>query len=178
MNHLDTNNILTESQHGSRPERSWELQLITTSHDITRLHDWWNIKQVDAIVIDFTKAFDKVPHKLLALKLIYYDMSGSLLHRITAFLTNRTQRVLLDGSSSDTVPVSLSVPQGTVLGPFLFLLYINDLPLPTSNSSTWLFADDRFLLRLLTTANFYKRLGLLPLGEYLTCISFPTIVNF
>ncbi len=79
-----------------------------------------DIRQVDAIVLDFAKAFDKVPHKRLTLKLKYYGISGPILHWLTAFLTNRTQRVLLDGSSSDTVPVSSDVPQGTVLGSLLF----------------------------------------------------------
>ncbi len=68
------------------------------------------------IVLDFAKAFDKVPHKRLTLKLKYYGISGPILHWITAFLTKRTQRVL-DGSSSDTVPVSSGGPQGTVLDP-------------------------------------------------------------
>ncbi len=76
-----------------------------------------------------------------------------ILHWLTAFLTDRTQRALLDGSSSDTVPVSSGVPQGTVLGPLLFLLYINDLPLSTCNSSTRLFADDSLLYRAVKTSD-------------------------
>ncbi len=89
----------------------------------------------------------------LTLKLKYYGTSVPILHWITTFLTNRTQRVLLDGSSSDTVPVSPGVPQGTVLGPLLFLLYVNDLPLSTLNSSTRLFADDSLLFRAVKTPN-------------------------
>ncbi len=72
-------------------------------------------KETALIVLDFAKAFDKVPHKRLTLKLKYYGISGPILHWLTAFLTDRTQRVLLDGSSSDTVPVSSGVPQGTGL---------------------------------------------------------------
>ncbi len=142
MNHLDANNILTDTQHGFRPRSSCESQLITTFHDIAGQLDRRDIKQVDAIVLDFAKAFDKVPHRRLTLKLKYYGISEPILHWLTAFLTDRTERVLLDRSSSDTVSVSSFVPQGTVLGLLLFLLYINDLPLSTRNSSTRLFADD------------------------------------
>ncbi len=119
---------------------------------MTRLLDGRDIKQVDTIVLNFAKAFDKVPHKRLTLKLKYYGISGPILQWITAFLTNRTQRVL-DGSSSDTVPVSSGVPQGTVLVPLLFLLYIDHLPLSTPNSSTRLFVDDSLLFRAVKTAD-------------------------
>ncbi len=105
------------------------------------------------IVLDFAKAFDKVPHKRLTLKLKYYGISGSILHWITAFLTNQTRCVLLEGSSYDTVPVSLGVPQGTILGPLLILPYINDLPLSMPNSSTRLFTNDRLLFRAVKTTD-------------------------
>ncbi len=80
-----------------------------------------------------------------------YGISGPILHWLTAFLTDRTQCGLLDESSSDTVPVPSGVPQGTVPGPLLFLLYITDLPLSTCNSSTRLFADESLLFKAVKT---------------------------
>ncbi len=153
MNHLDTNNILTDSQHSFWPKRWCKLKLITTFHDITRLLDRHNIELVDIIVLDFAKAFDKVPHERLTLKLKYYGISWPILHWITTFLTNGTQCVLLGGSSYDIVPVSSGVPKGTVLGPLLFLLYIDNLPLSTPNYSTRLFANDSLLFGTVNTTD-------------------------
>ncbi len=131
---------MTDSQHGFRPKRSCETQLLVTTHDTLHSLNDPKIRQVDAIVLDFAKAFDKVPHQRLLAKLGYYGIRG-LLHWIKTFLTTRKQRVVLDGSQSSSIPVTSGVPQGTVLDPLLFLSYINDLPLSLS-STTRLFADD------------------------------------
>ena len=103
-------------------------------------------KQVDAIVMDFSKAFDVVPHGSLIVKLKHYGIRNSTLKWIDAFLTDRTQRVAVDGEHSAIAPVTSGVPQGSVLGPVLFLAYINDLP-ECIDSKSRLFADDTIVYR-------------------------------
>ena len=100
---------------------------------------------VDAILMDFSKAFDKVSHQRLAIKLDHYGIRSNLLQWIKSFLANRSQQVLVEGHSSSPAPVTSGVPQGTVLGPLLFL-YLNDMPLKVS-STTRLFANDSQLYR-------------------------------
>ena len=108
-------------------------------------------KQVDALILDFSKAFDRVPHQRLLYKLSHYDIQGSLLSWIQVFLTKRTQEVTLEGVLSIQCFVTSGVPHGTVLGPLLFLVYINDLPLCIS-STMRLFADDCFLYRSINSS--------------------------
>jgi hypothetical protein len=96
---------------------------------------------VDIIYLDFKKAFDSVPHKRLFVKLKAYGISGNVLCWIQTFLSNRRQRVVVNNESSELKPVLSGVPQGSVLGPVLFILYINDPP-DNLNSVCKIFADD------------------------------------
>ena len=142
MKHLEQHHILTDHQHGFRAKRSTETQLIQTIHDISKSLDVK--KTVDMAILDFTKAFDKVPHKRLIHKLKYYGITGPISSWIESFLTERTQQVVINGSASTPIQVTSGVPQGTVLGPLFFLLYINDLP-NNLTSNVRLFADDCLL---------------------------------
>ena len=144
MIHLENFNILCDNQHGFRARRSCETQLLSTIHHI--FNDADKVKQVDAVILDFAKAFDTVPHKRLLHKLRFYGIRGSLLSWMSDFLTNREQRVVIQGKSSKSVHVDSGVPQGTVLGPLLFLCYINNLP-DGLTSKVCLFADDCLLFR-------------------------------
>ena len=145
MSHLDRHKILSEVQHGFRKFRSCETQLIETVHDIAK--DLASNDQVDAVLLDFSKAFDKVPHQRLLHKLEYYGVGHNTLNWIRSFLTGRNQKVALEGVYSSTGPVTSGVPQGTVLGPLLFLIYINDMPDVVKHSKLKLFADDSLLYR-------------------------------
>ena len=144
MDHLEEHNILTDAQHGFRCKRSCETQLIATIQELARgLSEG---RQLDVILLDFAKAFDKVPHQRLLYKLNYYGVRGQTLSWIESFLYNRKQHVLVEGAKSDEAQVTSGVPQGTVLGPLLFLAFINDLP-SVVDSQAKLFADDCLLFR-------------------------------
>jgi len=150
MCHLDKHKFLNEAQHGFRKKRSCETQLITTINDFS---DCLNRKQqIDAILLDFSKAFDKVDHLGLISKLHHIGVYPSLLSWIHSFLIGRSQRVLVEGTMSAPQPVLSGVPQGTVLGPLLFLIYINDISSDLSpGTEIRLFADDSLLYRRISS---------------------------
>lgn len=139
IHHLNTHNILTDSQHGFRTRRSCETQLIVTIDNILKEMDQSN--QVDTAILDFSKAFDTVPHQRLLLKLKQCGINNQLHRWIEQWLTTRTQRVVLDGEASNMAHVKSGVPQGTVLGPLMFLIFVNDIN-KDIQSNIRLFADD------------------------------------
>lgn len=142
MTHLDKNNLLFPNQHGFRSRVSCETQLIQFTQD---LYDDLNEGgQTDVIVMDFSKAFDKVDHQRLLLKLHRLGINSRTITWIKSFLSDRSQSVVLDGEQSDPCPVLSGVPQGSVLGPCLFLMYINDMP-DSIKSNIRLFADDTIM---------------------------------
>ena len=154
-NHLEEYTILYPEQHGFRRRRSCETQLISTIYDFATALN--NAEQVDVILLDLSKAFDNVPHIRLCHKLSYYGIVGYTLEWIENFLSGRPQQVILNGEHSESCPVLSGVPQGSVLGPLLFLCYLNDLPAQVK-SSIKLYADDASVYRRIHSKTYQDNL--------------------
>ena len=136
---LTANNLLSDRQFGFIGGRSTTLQLLNFLESCTDVMASRGV--IDAVYLDFAKAFDSVPYRRLLGKLESYGISGSLHRWIQSFLTGRIQRVSVNGQLSSEEAVLSGIPQGSVLGPLLFVIYINDLPTHL-DCSTLMFADD------------------------------------
>jgi len=140
---LEHHHLLSPSQSGFRTKRS-TVTLLTEAVD-----DWplclEQRNTIHCLLLDFARAFDSVPHEHLLLKLSSLGINGQVLSWLRSFLTSRKQRVVISGVFSGWANVTSGVPQGTVLGPLLFLLYVNDLDSIIKNSTIKLFANDVLL---------------------------------
>lgn len=147
---LEENSFFTKAQHGFRSKFSCETQLVSFVHDLGTAIDQRCC--TDVVFLDFSKAFDLVPHNLLFYKLSLLNIDTFVLQWISSFLSGRQQYVEVNDFSSPVSPVTSGVPQGSVLGPILFLIYINDLPTCIS-SRIRLFADDCVVYRQIRSVN-------------------------
>ena len=133
-------NLLNSNQSGFRPSDSCINQLLAIAHEILEDFHCNPSLEIRSVFLDISKAFDKVWHEGLLYKLKSMGISRELYNLLESYLSGRFQRVLLNGQSSSWKPVLGGVPQGSILGPLLFLVYINDLP-NGLKSNAKLFAD-------------------------------------
>ena len=145
--YLNENNLLTKNQSGFRPGDSTTNQLLYLLNEIHEAFENSKSLEIRAVFLGISKAFDKVWHEGLIFKLKQNGISGSLLTLFENYLCNRKQRVVFNGSCSDFFTIESGVPHGSVLGPLLFLIYINDLE-TNIKSNIKFFADDTMLFSI------------------------------
>ena len=149
VEHLDSQSLFNDGQHGFRKERSCLSQLLDHYHHILNILEDQNVAEV--IYLDFAKAFDKVDHGILLMKLRTQGIGMPLLKWIKSFLSGRKQKVVVEGHLSEPCVVQSGVPQGTVLGPLLFLIHIGDIDSGLRYSTASSFADDTRIVMPLKT---------------------------
>ena len=141
-NYVFSNNFISDKQSGYRRGDSTVKQLISITHEIHKAFD--NKNEIRAVFLDISKAFDTVWHEGLVHKLKRIGIEGEMIGILNSFLSDRKQRVTIDGKNSDWADVQAGVPQGSLLGPLLFLIYINDI-VEVVDSEIRIFADDTFI---------------------------------
>ena len=154
VNYFQDNELYTNCQHGFRKKRSCMTQLLLTMEDFTTYFE--QSDSFDVVYLDFRKAFDTVPHCRLIEKLKGYGIVGNILDWIRAFLLGRTQRVRINEATSAKERVLSGIPQGSILGPVLFTIFINDLP-DLVQSNCKIFADDTKLYNISTNHTTLQR---------------------
>ncbi len=150
VSYLEANNFINCNQHGFRTGRSCLTQLLHHLDDV--LDSLANNRDFDSIYLDYAKAFDKVDHKLLITKLHLYGIHPKIINWVESFLKDRTQTVVVDGHLSILAIIISGVPQGTVLGPILFLIFINDIALCIIEAILRCFADDTRISKSIASA--------------------------
>ena len=141
--------LIVDEQHGFQPKKSCFTNLACYSEFISSALD--DKHEVHAIYTDFQRAFDVVPHNLLLYKMkCLFGFQANALQFFESYLTNRLQRVVIQGVASEWVEVTSGVPQGSILGPWLFSIYVNDIPKEMQSSKSLLFADDGKFFRIIT----------------------------
>ena len=150
--YYESNDILNVNQSGFRQGDSCINQLINITHDVFQSFDSNPPLEVRGVFLDISKAFDRVWHKGLLFKLKSNGIEGNLFNLIESFLCNRLQRVVLNGQNSKWEKIAAGVPQGSILGPLLFLIYINDIS-DNLESNVKLFADDTSIFSVVLDPN-------------------------
>ena len=156
VDYIVAQDIINHDQHGFQAGRSCLTQLLHHVQDI--MDDLDSDENADILYLDFSKAFDKVDHAILLKKLHKYGIQGNAHRWLASFLSGRTQHVVVDGVESIIIMVLSGVPQGTVLGPLLFILYINDLFLVVKHCKVKVFADDSKLHKNISSPSDSERL--------------------
>ena len=142
--YFSENKLFYQSQYGFRSQHSTELAALEFLDIITIEMDEGQVPL--SIFLDLSKAFDTIDHKILLNKLKYYGISNKSLHLVSSYLSNRYQYVQLDDNKSDSLLIKTGVPQGSILGPLLFLIYLNDMSAITSCFHPIMYADDSTLM--------------------------------